>query len=600
MPSDIFSFIKQEEAAYAQPITVIDGWEWNMKEHIRLTTLYKNSQFSNGNTQAERDNKPFNNIIRPILNLQYRAEGFDVKDIVLYIDDTRAYFKSFLIKKYHDRWANDNEIDSFIDEMVESYCDYGGVLIKDVNDVKPIVVALSMLAFCDQTNMLSGPLAIKHFYSPDELMAMATKGWGDPKNGATITIEEAIVLSGMYKTPDSQSATQAKTPGKYTEVYEVHGMLPEAWLPDGGDSDEYVRQMQIVLFYYDAKGEKQGVKLFAGRRKKSIFKQLLRDAIYGRALGLGGIEELFEAQVWTNDSEIKKLGMLEIASKVYFKTTDDAFAEKNQTLEGENGQVFVVSDGKDIGQLNTQPVNTPYFDTAIKAWQEHAQLIGGATDAILGQDPPSGTPFALQQLVTNQSQSLHTYRQGKLSTFFATVEREWILPWIVKDIANGKQFLADLSLEELQQISDSLVICQTNDIIKAQILSGRNPDPADIAAIGDQIRANFMKGGSKKFLEIFKDEMKDANINIMIDIAGKQKDLNKVVNELTNIFRQIIANPGVLDDPRMANIFNQILEASGLSPIDFGMAVPSKVAPTATPTPTPQPPLVKPLAPAIQ
>lgn len=594
MPKDIFSFIKQEEAAYALPITVIDGWEWSMKEHIRLTTLYKNSQFSVGNSAKERDMKPFKNIVRPILNLQYRAEGFDVKDIVLYIDDTKAYFKSFLIKKYHERWANEIELDTFIDEMVESYCDYGGVLIKDVNDKKPEVVPLSSLAFCDQTDMLSGPFAIKHYYSPDELQGFAAVGWGDPKNGATITIEEAIVLAGMYKIPDSQNGEEAKTPGKYVEVFEVNGVLPDDWLVDG-DPDKYTRQMQIVMFYKDVHGEKVGVKLFAGKRNKQIFKQLLRDRIYGRALGLGGVEELFEDQVWTNDSEIKKLGMLEIASKMFFKTTDDAFAERNQTLDGENGQVYVVADGKDIGQLNTQPVNVPYFDKAVEAWQTHAQLMGGATDAILGQDPPSGTPFALQQLVTNQSQGLHTYRQGKIATFFSTVEREWILPWIVKDIASGKKFLAELSLEELQQVADSLVMCQTNDIIKEQILAGRVPDPEELAVLQDKIRTQFMKGGNKKFLEIFAGEMKDADINIMVDVAGKQKDLNKVVNELTNIFRQIVANPAVLDDPRMANIFNQILEASGLSPIDFGMALPKPAAP-ANPNSNPQPSLVKPLA----
>src|SRR4030042_3336953 len=151
---DIFSFIKNEESAYQTlPITVAEGYEWSMYKHIKLSLLYKVSQFETGNS----DDKPFKNIVRPILNLQYRAERFDVKDIVLFVNEAKNYYKSFLIKKYHEKWARENEIDTFIDDLVESYVDFGGTLIKDVNDVKPEVVPMQRIAFCDQTDILSGP-----------------------------------------------------------------------------------------------------------------------------------------------------------------------------------------------------------------------------------------------------------------------------------------------------------------------------------------------------------------------------------------------------------------------------------------------------------
>src|SRR3990167_317849 len=141
---DAYDLIKTEEGLYTTiPITPIEGWSWNMWEHIRLTTLYKNSIYSSG-----EGDRPFKNIIRPILNLAYRAEGFDVKDILLYIDDAHKHFKSFLIRKYHDKLARENGIDTFIDELVESYVDYGGALVKDVDDVKPEVGPLQKNDFC--------------------------------------------------------------------------------------------------------------------------------------------------------------------------------------------------------------------------------------------------------------------------------------------------------------------------------------------------------------------------------------------------------------------------------------------------------------------
>src|SRR5690606_14938177 len=126
--------------------------------------------------KGENDgSRPFKNIIRPILNVAYRTEGFDVKDIVPFVNDLKNYYKSFLVKKFHPRWARENDIDTFIDDMVESYVDYGLALVKNVNDVRPEVVELQTIAFCDQTDILGGPLCILHAYQPDELADMKGK-----------------------------------------------------------------------------------------------------------------------------------------------------------------------------------------------------------------------------------------------------------------------------------------------------------------------------------------------------------------------------------------------------------------------------------------
>ena len=42
---------------------------------------------------------------------------------------------------------------------------------------------------------------------------------------------------------------KAQTPGRYIEVYELHGMLPETFLDPEGDPNKFVRQMQIVTYY---------------------------------------------------------------------------------------------------------------------------------------------------------------------------------------------------------------------------------------------------------------------------------------------------------------------------------------------------------------
>lgn len=604
---NVFDFITSEESAFQTlPITVSEGYEWNFYEHINLSSLYKASKYSRGNS----DEKPFKNIMRPILNLQYRAEGFDVKDIVLFVNDRVNYWKSFLIKKFHEKWARENGVDTFIDDKVESYVDFGGALIKDVNDKKPEVVPLQRIAFCDQTDILSGPICEKHFYSPDQLKEMEGQGWGNKNKGATITIDELITLSKSYKTSDL-TKKQSKTPGKYIKAYELHGMFPDWWL-DREESEtkdnEFTRQLHIVAFYQKEGNQKQGVHLYKGKEKKLIYKFIARDKIYGRALGFGGAEELFEPQVWTNYSAIRIKEILDAASKVLYQTADKAFAQRNKIKNLDNQEILTYEEGKPLSQINTTPVNIRLFENSIIEWEDNARKIGAANESIMGESPTAGTPFKLQELITAESHSLHEYRKGKLATFLEEIYRDWIIPHISKEINQGQEFLANLDLDEMQGIADAIVINEANKLIKEKILNGESVEKEEIETYKQKVRDSFMKGGNKKFIQILKDELKDAPLDVSINIVGKQKNLSAMTDKLVNVFRQMLstynAQTGtfaIFDDPRMAKIFNEIIEYSGLSPIDFYQRPKAiqQLAPQLMPQGQPAPKLQTNLAPAI-
>ena len=568
---DIFSFITTQETAFALPIKIEDGWEWNMREHIKLSILYKNSKFSTGNNDG---NRPYKNIIRPILNLQYRAEGFDVKDIVLFVNDRKNYFKSFLIKKFHEQWARENKIDTFIDKMVESYVDFGGVLVKNVNEVRPEVVSLQSIVFCDQTDILSGPIGIKHYFSPDQLREMEAAGWGNESYGATHTLDDVITLSQAVKKRDTQGK-EVPTPGKYIEVYEVHGTLPEKFLGEKYSDDEngYCAQMQIVCFYQTQDMQKQGIVLWKGKEKESPFKLILRDEIFGLALGLGGAEELFEPQVWVNYDQIRMKDMLDAVSKVVHLTDDETFYSRNRNLRNiKNNEVLHLADGKTVRQMDTYPRNIAIFEKSVQQWEAHAQQMGAAGDAIMGESPSAGTPFKLQELVTQEAHGIHEYRKGKLATFLDEIYKDWIIPHIVKEITKGQEFVAELDFGEMQGVAEQIAENRANRERNNQVLNG--DDLQDKEVIKQQIRDEFMRGGSKKFLEIIKGEMKGTPVDVSVNIAGKQKNLSAMTDKVVNIFRQIFANPQgflqVMQIPAAASSFNEILEFSGMSPIDFG------------------------------
>jgi len=578
---NIYDFVAQETIAYQTiPVTVSENYEWSMMQHINTTILYKNSKYTTGN----REDKPFKNIIRPILNLEYRAEGFDLKDIILFVDDAEKYFMSFLVSKFHDIWARKNDIDNFISDMVESYIDFGGVLLKNVYKERPEVVKMQSIAFCDQTDIMGGPIGLKHFFSPSELLKMKKRNWGNKKYGATISVDDLITMGKQEKVERAPGLTKSKTPGNYLEIYEVHGDFPSDWLkpydqqnqgqyPDNKETHEqdieYTPQMHIITMLKKPNGEKQGETLFCGPEPDPIFKFLARDAIYGRALGMGGAEELFEPQVWTNYDVIRMKGMLDAACKIIYQTTDPAFANRNKTDAVDNGEILIVAEGSEIAQINTQPVNLPAFEKSMQDWQDHAQQMGAAQDPLMGETPNSGTPFAAQNAAIAQSSSLHDYRKGKLAVFLGGVYRDWILPYIAVEVSKDQQFMGTLTLDEMIAVSDSLVTIMTNDMMKKMVLNGQTIDPQMVQKYKQEVQQAFMKGGNKRFIKIMDGELKDAPIDVTVDVAGKQKDLAGVTDKLVNIFREIISNPTILDDPRASKIFNQILEYSGFSPIDF-------------------------------
>lgn len=559
--NNIYAYIDEQESGYKQGIPLEDGWYWSMKDHIRRSFLYKHSQFERNNDN--RDKRPFKNIIRPILNIEYRTEGFDVKDIELYVDNPDTYYKSFLVKKYHDKWALENEIDTFIDEVVESFVDYGGVLVKNVKGVRPEVVDLRTIAFCDQTDILSGPFAIKHFFSPSQLLEMESVGWGT--TGATMSLQELVLKAETSKNRD-KDAGETTTPGGYIELYEIHNVSERDFDITSENTDPMI---YVCGFYSDENGNPQGVTVFKAKEPKLPFKFLKRDPIHGRTLGWGGIEELFEPQMWTNFAEINIMGMLEHASKVFYKSTDPKF--KNQNLnESPMGRVFDLQPQTDLSQVDNQPRNLVAFTNAVEGWHAHGMEMGGASDLFLGQQPTAGTPFKSVETQLVEGKSLHIWRQGRIAVFMDEIYRDWIIPQLGKEIVKGTKFLSTLSAEEMMMVGEAITTNEANKKVIQMVLDGKVPTPEEIDAFKQIVGETFHKQGNKKFLEILKDEMSGEKLSVSTNIAGKQKDLSLITDKMVNVIRQVIATPQILQDPSMMKWLNSILENSGLSPIMFG------------------------------
>lgn len=579
MTNNIFDYVQTEKTAYeSTPIPVADGFEWHMPEHLKKCILYKDGRLLTGNS----DDKPVKNIILPILNVQYRTEGFDVKDIEPYVNSVKDFHKSFLVRKFHDKWARDNSIDTFIDDLVMSYVDFGGALVKNVGTVRPEVIPLQKLAFCDQTDILSGPFAIKHQFSIDQLKEKSNV-WDAE------AIKTACMRARTEKSNDQSQGRKTKTPGKYIEVYEVHGVFPKSWLTDKTeyyseyDEDEYSRQIHIICYSMDKDNRKEGITLFRGKEKDDVFKLIKRDKRFGTALGRSAIEELFEPQVWTNYNLIQIKNMLDKASMMLGVTDDISFTAKNKLTDLEQGEWLIKAPNTSVEPFVFPTVNLQQFEQAVIGWENHARTTGSANEAQLGVSPSSGTPFKLQELVTQEGRGIHEYRRGQIATFMEEIYRDWILPRMVTEMNKGQKLMTELTLDELQEVADKVVDSHVFGIIKKKILSGGIIPREAVEIMKTQYRDEFIKSGTKKFIEIMKDELNDIPVDVMMNVAGKQKNLVALVDKLSNIVRQVIGNPAILQDPNAAKLLNTIFEASGISPISFNQTPTQPMQPMQSP-----------------
>src|SRR3990167_5584847 len=507
MPPSIFEFIKSESARFdTEEIRVSSNWNWNFRRHVEMIFHMKNSMFFTGNNDLLR---AFKNIMAPILNLADWMEDIEVKDVVFYIESQTGRVLSFLIKKYHDEvYTKEHDLEKMFDDVPESDNAYGGTLVQ--RGLKhPEVIPLNTIAFCDQTDILGGSIGFKFHFSPSKLRKMSKLGWGSTTNGATVTIENLILLADTERENTGQNGIKSHTTGKVIEVYIVRGDLPQHYLKDDNNMEDYYCQLQVVAFYTNKDGIKEGVCLYrkADYEEEALLFHTSKE-VYGRALGRGVGEQMLHPQIWTNFLAIHKMNFLEAASKVPLYTDDPNYLNKNKIQEMENLEITVIEEGKVIKQIPpAAPGNGQLFSNAIAEWYDFAQLSGNAFDPLLGKGQPAGTTFRGQERVVSQASGSHEKKRGQRAKFLEHIYRVFIIPDMVKEILSGKEFLATLTGDEMGWVSEQMADNFTFRKQKDAILDGQ--EPPDKETLRQVFFEGFGKKNNRHLLKILKDEFKD-------------------------------------------------------------------------------------------
>jgi hypothetical protein len=327
----------------------------------------------------------------------------------------------------------------------------------------------------------------------------------------------------------------------------------------------------------------------------------------GRGLGRGVIEDAEEAQVWTNDSVINEKNAMDLAGKVVLKTNSKKIG--NNILDIDNGKIIELEDGKDINALNLAPSALGEFQNQLEKWKQQADLSTSSFDAIVGEQPPSGTPYSQTALLNQVASKPFDYRREEAGIFITEIFEDWVIPYLIKKLNKKHLLVSDFSEDELNAIDPAYAIKQANKQVIKGLTQGQPTTPEQYQQTIQQEKDKL--SGSKRYFKIPDGYFDDIEAKVTVVTTNEQKNKAAVLQSLSTVLQTVQAsfNPntgtfGVLEDPVLSKVFGTILELSGagLSPISLGLGKTKSASPMGQQTQTPPVPQAQPaqsLAPQI-
>lgn len=548
----------------------------SMREDINTTEAYLNSKHISGDTDYLGRPKPFFNIVVGARNIWFRATDIDCKNIKLRATKDKEMIEAFVATIKFQEWIKKQSFGQFLNDLGLSLASHGSTVSKFIERENELIAQVM-----DWNNIIVDPIDFENnvkieklWFTPFQLLKQ--KGYNKEK------VKE---LLSQVETRETITGEQKDNKSGYIPVYEVHGELPLSLLTnDEKDDETYVQQIHIVSFLAkkDNKDKYDEYTLYSGREKHDpyfITHLIKKD---GQTYAGGAVKNLFEAQWMVNHSQKQIKDQLDLASKIIFQTSDGSFVGQNMLSSIENGDILKheinqplerLSDNADISALQ-----------AFKAdWQNVANQINGISEAMQGENAPSGTAWRLVQAQLQESHSLFELMTENKGLAITEMIRRYVLPFFKKQLNNDEQISAILEEENIKQI-DSMYIPnevtrRLNQKKKETILSGEIFDPGFEAADMAEANAEISKTltGNQRFIKpsdvpnkTWKEVFDDMEFDIDIDITGEAKDVQGAMATLTTIFQVVASNPAVLQDPTVKMMFSKILNLSGVvSPLEL-------------------------------
>lgn len=483
-------------------ISLVDGLTFSQYQTIRKVEFYSNSKYLNGQKDNLGRVKPFYNINNFRVQIAVRATDLDIKNINIEADQPEDSFKANLLNQELYNWMKDTNFSKTLNDLGQIRPRYGGVLAKRVEkegDVHIEAVAWKNI-ITDQTNILEGITIERHFFSPSKLSS---------KRDVWKNIDEALKLASKKK-------------GDSTDPYEMQSNIPqvEVWevYMDVQKGKKFIPTQMII-----ATNGKDKV-LMHEQEKEKPYKYLPWEAISGRGLGRGQVEDGFEAQMWTNDAVIAQKNAMDLAGKVII-TSNSNELEGNALTDIDNGTIIPLRDNGFFNSTQLLPSALPELSNMIDQWDKQYSEVASSYNAISGEEMPSGTPFRSLALQSKQSASYFDYKREEFGIFIREIIEDWILPELTKRLSRPHTLVTQLDGEKLELLDDLIVASRLEEGIKKYVKKNKVPPTHEqVERERQRLIEHLTQTGNTRYLDIPQGYYKGIKTKVSVITTGEQKD----------------------------------------------------------------------------
>lgn len=606
----IGDIVRKAESDYKNGKTEISKYvNHSLSDTLNKIDAYIYSVHTSGSQDSLGRDKPFFNVVVAGANIWMRATDIDRNNIKIRASKEKDWYKSFLATVHLRDWMKRSRFGTYLNDWGRTLSRYGSAITKIVENSEGLhisVVPFSSIIF-DAVDFDNNPkIEILELNMAQLRSRIKTHGY-DKK--AVDDLEEAL------QERETKEGKQKDNKSEYIKLYEVHGLLPKSLLTqkdteetENDDDDEFVQQMHVIAFVGIKEGRKTKYKdftLIAGREKYDPYRldSLIKEE--GRALGIGAVEYLFEAQWMVNHSQKAIKDQLDLASKLIFQTTDINFLGNNILTDIENGDILITEPNTAISGFPNQTHDLTNWQNYSSTWKNLGNEIIGISEAMLGVQPKSGTAWRQTEAMLNESYSLFELMTENKGLALEDMFRSRIISYLKTKMDNKDEITATLQSYEINRIDSrhikNTAIKSVNAELKKKLISGEIPTAEEQAllmqATENKIGTDLQEFGNQRFFrpddiseKTWAETFDGMEWDLEIDITGEAMNYRDELTTL-NTALQVVLNPAFETNKKAQAIVGKILENTGaMSPVEYS-SLPNTPSQPMQPTPQATPPV---------
>lgn len=551
---------------------IVEDYSFSQYDTIKKIHLYMNDKFYS--QPDDEEDRIFFNIVKYRREAIARFLDIDTKDIKLMALNPKSYWGTHFLEQELKYWLKKNKFGMLLNEMATELATFGSCVLRktktgaDIVDLRRLFIDPSVKDILD-----SRFITIKHYLTPSELIEKKKDGWdSDAIDRILERVEEKQTNSQeSYEDGDYQNGVSSVP---IIEVYERFGELSQEECKEYGikTNNPFEKTLTIVAEPYDIKfstdsktgtthKEEMGEILLA---KKWVGEYPFRDVHYsktaGRWLGIGVVEDLFQAQERMNEIENQKRLSMELSALHLFQTADDTIVQ-NVLTDLQTGDLIKSKSG--INPLANEERNLAAFRDEHDTWNVLADRISFANDLVTGGDIPASTPATNAVIQNTNSISVFLFKRQNFALFLQEFFNELVLPQCLSDLS-AEHILRYVGDTTTLPILDQVVI---NEDVAFEVLKrGRPLSLEEIEAIKMQSKERLGKTGSQRFLEIKEKFYDKLDFEFDINIANEQENVQLMTQNTFSLLQGMVQAPQLVEDPLFKTLFFDYAQKVGISP----------------------------------